>query len=420
MKKLILLFLSVTLLLSACSGGGASMSASGAQAWLDQPVNGTVLPLGVFPLKAHARHASGSGITRIEFLVNGVPVGAVDTDAAAPLVYGEVNWNPSAPGGYKLMARAYAADGSSDSAAVQVCVSDSVTQPEISDTGYCLPEGNGVDWFFGHIYTDVNRDGSPEGPLDNVIVRVTGCVPDASVVTAADGRFEFHDLPNGRCLVAAFKDGWERVGTVPAGFGDPVNVIIDADLPLPIEPASFAILMAPVGGTVTALPTVALGTQVITPTFTPISPTFTLIPPTFTPIPPTFTPVPPTNTPVPVDTQGPEVKSLFQTPNPTYYGGCSGSFTMQAAGTDPSGVASVQFGYRYETGSIVGPGYLVDGSFIGNATYSVTIDNNAGGQAYSTLGGANGIIRWFVQFSDSLGNVTFVTDQIAEIQFCPG
>jgi hypothetical protein len=126
---------------------------------------------------------------------------------------------------------------------------------------------------------------------------------------------------------------------------------------------------------------------------------------------------------VPVDTQGPEVKSLFQTPNPTYYCACSGGFTMQAAGTDPSGVASVQFGYRYETGSIVGPGYLVDGSFIGNATYSVTIDNNSGGvqgQAMDTLGGANGVIRWFVQFTDSLGNVTFVTDQIAEMQYCPG
>jgi hypothetical protein len=136
MKKIILLFLSVTLLLSACSGG-ASMSASGAQAWLDQPVNGTVLPLGVFPLKAHARHASGSGITRIEFLVNGVPVGAVDTDAAAPLVYGEVNWNPSMPGEYQLAARAYAADGSSESAPVQVCVSKDVKEALLSPNGGC-------------------------------------------------------------------------------------------------------------------------------------------------------------------------------------------------------------------------------------------------------------------------------------------
>ncbi len=136
MKKIILLFLSVTLLLSACSGG-ASMSASGAQAWLDQPVNGAVLPLGVFPLKAHARHASGSGITRIEFLVNGVPVGAVDTDAAAPLVYGEVNWNASVPGEYSLSARAYASDGVSESASVKVCVSKEAKEPFISPTGDC-------------------------------------------------------------------------------------------------------------------------------------------------------------------------------------------------------------------------------------------------------------------------------------------
>ena len=138
MKLPFILLILFSLLISACSAApGASLSASGAQAWLDQPVDGAILPLGAFPLKAHARHVDGSGITRIEFLVNGVTVGAVDTDPAAPLAYAELNWNASAPGEYTLSARAYAGGESSDSASVRVCVSQEVKQPLISPNGGC-------------------------------------------------------------------------------------------------------------------------------------------------------------------------------------------------------------------------------------------------------------------------------------------
>ncbi|MEW6286293.1 MAG: hypothetical protein AB1509_08690 [Chloroflexota bacterium] len=141
MKKLSFLFVMLAILLSACSAPGSSLSSSGAQAWLDQPVNGSILPLGVFPLKAHARHVDGSGITRIEFLVNGVSVGAADTDAAAPLVYAETNWNASAPGEYTLIARAYAGSEFSDSAPAAVCVSQEAKEPVISPNGDCnMPE----------------------------------------------------------------------------------------------------------------------------------------------------------------------------------------------------------------------------------------------------------------------------------------
>lgn len=131
-----------SLLLSACSAAGGSLSASGAQAWLDQPVNGSILPLGAFPLKAHARHMDGSGITRIEFLVNGVSVGAVDTDAAAPLAYAELNWNASSPGEYNLSARAYDKSGGfAESAPARVCVSQEAKEPLLSPNGGCiLPE----------------------------------------------------------------------------------------------------------------------------------------------------------------------------------------------------------------------------------------------------------------------------------------
>jgi hypothetical protein len=137
MQRLFVFICILSLLLGACSAPGAGLAASGAQAWLDQPVPDSILPLGAFPLKAHARHVDGAGITRIEFLVNGVPVGAVDTDPAASLVYGEATWNASAPGEYILVARAYAGGETSDSAPVKVCVSQEVSEPVLSQTGGC-------------------------------------------------------------------------------------------------------------------------------------------------------------------------------------------------------------------------------------------------------------------------------------------
>lgn len=332
MKRLFIFIAILSLLLGACSASGSSLPASGAQAWLDQPVPGSILPLGAFPLKAHARHVEGSGITRIEFLVNGTPLGAVDTDSAAPLVYGETTWNASAPGEYILVARAYAGSESSDSAPVKVCVSQEVSEAVLSQTGGCE---------------------APEAPA------------------------------------------------------------------APAESSPTEILPADKATEIAALTATALAPTTVPPTEIP--PTFTAVPPTFTPVPPTVTPVPPTLSPA--DTQGPEVKSLFHTPNPTFYGACGSSFTMQASGvSDPSGLASVKFGYRYESmdGSIVGPGYLLDGASVGNSTYSVTIDNNVASQAYNVLAGAPGFIRWYVQITDTLGSVTFITDQIAEIQYCPG
>ncbi|MEJ5224728.1 MAG: Ig-like domain-containing protein [Anaerolineales bacterium] len=142
MKRLFILLILFSLLLSACSAAGGGLSASGAQAWLDQPINGSILPLGAFPLKAHARHVDGSGITRIEFLVNGVSVGAVETDATAPLVYAELNWNASSPGEYNLSARAYDKSGGfAESAPARVCVSQEAKEPVLSPNGGCtLPE----------------------------------------------------------------------------------------------------------------------------------------------------------------------------------------------------------------------------------------------------------------------------------------
>jgi hypothetical protein len=137
MRRSLYLFLASALLLGACAGGGAGGTAVDIGVWLDQPVSGTILPPGVFVLKAHARHAAGRGITRIEFLVNGLLIGAIATDSAAPLAYGETNWNATIPGEYTVVARAYAGNRFADSAPAKVCVSREVQAPVVSPTGGC-------------------------------------------------------------------------------------------------------------------------------------------------------------------------------------------------------------------------------------------------------------------------------------------
>src|SRR5258706_8426341 len=94
------------LLFSACApaAGVPIASSSGLSVWLDQAPDGSILPLAPFTLKAHARDASGGGVIEIDFKVNDIFLGAVNTDASAALAYAELPWNPSAPGPYTIEA----------------------------------------------------------------------------------------------------------------------------------------------------------------------------------------------------------------------------------------------------------------------------------------------------------------------------
>jgi hypothetical protein len=108
---------------------GAALASSGSlRAWLDQPPTGATLPLAPYTLKAHARQ-DGGGVIEIDFFVNEVPLGSVATDSGAALAYGELAWNPSAPGRYRLQAWAVNADGLKvGSAIATVCVTDANAQ----------------------------------------------------------------------------------------------------------------------------------------------------------------------------------------------------------------------------------------------------------------------------------------------------
>ena len=122
---------SVMVLLAQCNVAGNTSVAlnPGLRVWLDQPPNGASLPVGLFPLKAHARDSAGGGIERVVFLVNTIPLGTVSTDTTQPLVSAEFGWNPATPGEYRLQAQAFGRNGSALSEIVVVCVGPSC--PEV-------------------------------------------------------------------------------------------------------------------------------------------------------------------------------------------------------------------------------------------------------------------------------------------------
>ncbi len=432
MKRIILLAL-IAMLLAACSAG-AGTSSSGIQTWLDQPVTGTVLPLGAFTLKAHARHTSGSGVNKIEFLVNGVSIGAVDTDSAAPIVYAETAWNASTPGEYLISSRAYAGGESAESASVRVCVSDKVQAPTTYQSGSCEdpilgafpPPAEDVptptpgsaplvemkaEAAPGYVYYGICPPANPTMVNFNVYV-----ADPAAVLTIRVG---YSLLDAGGAVVST-----GGVETTSPGVGGPTNYL----LPLDMNTAT-----AGVGALVTQLEFTPEGLDVLGNVVTAAAPrrisvekcdssgtsagsaTITVAPPTA--VLPTFTAVPPTA--APADTTRPDIKSLYHSA-PGYYGNCGSTFTMQALGvTDPSGIASVVFGYSYEGSSTSGY-YTASGTFVGNGTYELTIDSNASNQAYNTLQGANGFIRWYVEVRDNAGNITTMSDQVGEMLYCPG
>lgn len=425
MKRIILLAL-IAILLTACSAG-AETSSSGVQTWLDQPVTGAVLPLGAFTLKAHARHVSGNGVNKIEFLVNGVSIGAVDTDSSAPIVYAEATWNASAPGEYLISSRAYAGGKSSESASVRVCVSDKVQAATMSQRGSCedpilgafpIPAED-VPTPGGAPLVEMKAEASPSyvyygvcPPANPTAVNFNVYVADPAAVLTI--RVGYSLLDSSGAVVAT-----GGVETTSPGAGGPTNYLLSLDMNT---------ATAGIGALVTQLEFTPEGLDVLGNVVTVAVPrrisvekcassgtssdsaTITVAPPTA---------VPPTFTAAPADTTGPDIKSLYHSA-PGYYGNCGSTFTMQALDvTDPSGIASVIFGYQYEGGSTSGY-YTASGTFVGNGTYELTIDNNSGNQAYNTLQGANGFIRWYVQAQDNAGNIVKISDQVGEILYCPG
>lgn len=94
-------------------------AASVPQAWIDAPLDGMVLPLAPYEIVAHA--ADPTGVSEIEFNVDGTVIGSVA--AAGPLFTARQSWSPDAPGEYVIQARGANGGGSwSEYAEVRVVV----------------------------------------------------------------------------------------------------------------------------------------------------------------------------------------------------------------------------------------------------------------------------------------------------------
>jgi hypothetical protein len=95
----------------------------------------------------------------------------------------------------------------------------------------------------GAVYADLNGNGSVdpgEGVVEGAEVTLADCGPSQTLVTAADGLFNFHDLPEGTCHVSVTKAGWIYSGSYPV-LTYPVPVASNPDLP-----TSFSLFIAPV------------------------------------------------------------------------------------------------------------------------------------------------------------------------------
>jgi len=94
-------------LLGSCAARGA-----GPQAWIDTPLDNTVLPLGPVTIIAHA--SAEGGVAAMEFTIDDQPYRSVAADGGR-LVWREVEWNPPGFGTYRIGVRGIGADGAAGS-----------------------------------------------------------------------------------------------------------------------------------------------------------------------------------------------------------------------------------------------------------------------------------------------------------------
>jgi hypothetical protein len=127
------LLVGLGILISGC--GPQNLPASGPQAWVDAPLNGSTIPLAPYQIIAHA--SSPSGISQFELMITGqgpemIPAPA--DQAGQTLVYINHMWTPPAPGTYLIQVRAAGQDGAyGQMAEAQVQVGGEAAAPEAAD-----------------------------------------------------------------------------------------------------------------------------------------------------------------------------------------------------------------------------------------------------------------------------------------------
>jgi hypothetical protein len=430
LSKRIVLWLSCAVLLASCSLPGSGAATGGALVWLDQPTTNSLLPLAPFALKAHARPGTAGGVTRIEFLVNDVAVGSVDTDASLPLVNAETSWNPSANGSYTISAQAFAGNGSTLSEIATVCVSDKVTSASAGFGGDCAnPIAGG-----GAAITDTPAAGGPSTPTTLPPITVVANVNDNPVYY---GTCDPHfltvkaNLSGDLSSFDAVRVSWVYdtvAGTSPFGLGDvpfdhnEMTVQPDGSYlwssDLNTASAGWGLTGEPymIYVYVTAWDSSWHGLGFAGPIPVRWLPCSSGSGPT-----PTFTHAPvviPTNTSVPpADTTPPSVTITQINPSDTgyYYTGCGpNSITVQAQVTDASGLSSVTLTYQYSTGTSASLAM----TSLGGGTYQAVLPLDI--NTYNALHGVNGTVSFTVSATDTRSNTATASGGPVTLMYCPG
>ena len=422
-KKIVLWF--CALLLISCSLPGSASSL----VWLDQPTTASLLPLAPFILKAHARGA----VNRIEFLVNDMAVGSVETDSGQPIVNAAVNWNPSVSGSYTVSARAYAGNGSNLSEIATVCVSDKVDTASAGFGGDCADPLAGAGLTAPDPITvsaTVNDNPMYYGDCDphtlTVKANLTGDLSTLDAVRvswiydtpAGTSAFGLGDVPFDHNEMTSQPDGsyiWSTdLNSAAAGWGltgDPYKIYVY------VEAWDASMHGLGLTGPISANWQACSAEAVLTPTFT-VTPVPAVITSTYTaiPIPPEITPTF-TSVPVPVDTTPPAINITQVTPSDVgyYITGCGpNSITVRANVTDASGISNVTLTYQYSNGT--SSTLSMPSSGAGNYQAVLPLDMNT----YNALLGVNGTVSFTVNATDTHGNTGHASSGPVTLMYCPG
>lgn len=482
--RYVLLFAAALIALTACDAEGIPRIASvgGPRVWLDQPPDGANLPLGPFTLKAHARDTSG-GVRQITFLVNGTPIGSVNTDPSADLAYAEISWNASVPGTYLLVASATNPSGTSSlSDPVRVCVGPSCEQTAATPT----PASAGTS------------TPTPASQLTGTPTPQTGCSgkPNVASFTATPNSITAGASVTLRWSVTNATEvaivGTDGTNTGIAPFSGTRNVS-------PPSTTTYTLIAlcntkenfveVPLIVTVTAPPATATRTRTPTATQPPATPTRTATTPSQTgcsglPVIASFSASPssisaggsstlswgavtnadsvevnqgiggvgtPGSTTVspgatttytmtarcgqntttrtatitvqaaPSDTTPPSVSSPSWNPKTVNYPCSPSVLTVNSTASDASGIQSVTFNYRFQntSGTPVSPWLTAPMSSMGGGNYR--IDYNIVSQANLYLVGSFGRLEFYITARDNAGNTSPASSSgIVDVQNCPG
>jgi hypothetical protein len=393
-SNIFLVLVVTSLFLSACGpGSGIASGADGTIVWLDQPMTNYMLPLAPFTLIAHAG-LPGGGISQMDFLVNGVSVGAVSTDTNSEFLRAELSWNPSGPGEYHIEVRATSPGGTISSHLAYVCVTSGLTSP-VRWVGNCDATPSSLFSLSVNLRTDpVYRGACPGNALD-LEAQLSGNTSSIAVLQAG---WYFTNLDGSAPpSVVAGESGQEMVrqsDTSYTSMRDFTNAGRDFGLGADAYLLHASVRALDASGNV-------LATQDIGPV-------------DWLDCPATATP---TFTPVPADTISPSITGIVLNPADIVYyiSGCGpNSISVQGDVNDPSGIGQVTLAYQYSAG----PGKSIGMTSGGGSTYSATI--SVGTEAYGILSGVDGTLTISIEATDRWGNATSINIGTVAVKFCPG